>query len=312
MADINGQLIIAGAGPAGLSAAIYAARARLKTVLLEREMPGGQAAIAPWLENYAGFPTGISGFDLAQKMEAQARENGIEMTFGEAQSLEIRDDRRVVRTADGVFTADAVIIASGSRHQMLGVPGEQAFIGRGVSVCATCDAPLFKDRNVAVIGGGDTAVSEALFITKYAASVKIIHRRHEMRAGKMMVERAAADPKIEFIWDTVVKEVRGEKLVKELALENVKTGAASVLPVQGVFLAVGNLPNTAWLKGVLKLDAGGYIETDRLLAASAPGVFAAGDCRSGSVRQVIAAAGDGAVAAIAAERYISSLKAPPS
>jgi thioredoxin reductase (NADPH) len=310
MTNTECQLIIAGAGPAGLSAAIYATRARLKTVLLEREMPGGQAAIAPWLENYAGFPLGVSGFDLAQKMEAQARENGIEMTFGEAQALEIRGRKRVVRTTEVEFTADAVIVAAGSHHQLLGVPGEHEFTGRGVSFCATCDAPLFKDKAVVVVGGGDTALAEALFIAKYAASVKIIHRRHELRAGKVMIERAQADKKIEFIWDTVVKEIRGEKLVKELALENLKTGAASTLPVQGIFLAVGNLPNTAWVKDILKLDAGGYIETDRMMATSVTGVFAAGDCRGGSVRQVIAAAGDGAVASIAAERYISALKSP--
>jgi thioredoxin reductase (NADPH) len=312
MANLDCQLIIAGAGPAGLSAAIYAARARLKTVLLEKEMPGGQAAIAPWLENYAGIPGGISGFDLAQKMEAQARENGIEMTFGEAQSLEARGGKRVVRTADGEITADAVIVTAGARHQLLNVPGEHEYTGRGVSFCATCDAPLFKDKAVAVIGGGDTALAEALFLTKYAASVTIVHRRRELRASKVLAERAAAEPKIKFAWDSAVREIRGGQLVSELALEDVRTKAATVLPVQGVFLAVGYLPNTVWVKDALKLDAGGYIEVDRMMAASVTGVFAAGDCRAGSVRQVIAAAGDGAVAAIAAERYISSLRAPPS
>jgi len=299
------QLIIAGGGPAGLTAAIYAGRARLSALLIDRELLGGQITVSPSLENYPGFPDGISGAAVAELMEKQARKFGTEIVSGEVTGLKVEAGRKTVRTYDGDYGATAVIIAGGARRVDLGAPGEKEFNGKGVFYCATCDAPLFNNKAVAVVGGGNAAIAEALFMAKFASSVKVVHRRGQLRADRILEEQARAEPKLEFILESVVRRISGDAFVREVELEQVRTGEKSRLPVQGVLIAVGTTPNTDYLKGVLALDEAGYIVTNEMMATSVPGIFAAGDIRHNSIRQVASAVGDGAVAAVSAERYIS-------
>ena len=298
------QLIILGGGPAGLTAGIYAARNKLKTLLIERGLVGGLITMAEWVENFPGFPDGVSGLDLGDLMRKQAEKFGLNITLAEVNGLEIQGARKVVRTTEGDFSAKAVIIAGGSDRIHLDVPGEKEFTGRGVSYCATCDAAFFRDQPVAVIGGGNSAVSEALHIARFASTVTIIHRRDQLRAARILEEKARAEPRLEFLWNTVVNAVEGGQTVDKLRLNNVVTGEESILPVNGVFVAIGQKPNTDFIKGIIPLDAGGYIITNEKMETSVPGVLAAGDIRSNSIRQTISAAGDGAVAAVFAERYI--------
>ncbi len=299
------EVIIIGGGPAGLSAGIYASRNRLKSLLVERGMVGGQIADAELVENYAGFPQGISGTELGQLMQQQAAKYGLETVTAEATGIELKGEKKVVKTTKGDFTARAVIIASGSERSKLGIPGEKEFSGRGVSYCATCDGPFFKEKPVAVVGGGDVAVTEALHLTKFAAKVKVIHRRSELRATQILQEKARAEPKIEFIWDTKVDGIEGKDRVKRLNLRNVASGEKSALDVAGVFVAIGFKPNTNYLKGVLPLDGAGYIITNEKMETKIPGIFAAGDVRFNSAQQAITAAGDGATAAIFAQKFLS-------
>lgn len=299
------DIIIIGGGPAGLSAGLYAARARLKTLLLEKLAAGGSIVNAGLVENYPGFHEGITGVELTQMMEKQALKFGMEEKFAEVTSLEISGKKKLVRSSAGDFTAKAVIVASGSDWQKLDVSGEKEFTGKGVGYCAVCDAAFFADQRVAVVGGGNAAINEALHLTKYAAKVIIIHRRDELRATKILQERAFADPKIEFLWNTVVEAIEGDKTVQRLRLKNVQTGAKSTLEVAGIFVATGSKPSTGFLKGLVPLDEAGAVITNEKMETSVPGVLAAGDIRAGSIRQVIAAAGDGAVAAIYAERHIT-------
>ncbi len=304
--DKTYQLIIIGGGPAGLSAGIYAARSRLDTLLIEKAGLGGNILNAEWVENYPGFPKGISGAELGSLMSQQAEKYNLPTVFAEVEGIEVRDGEKLLKTSEGQYRAKAVIIAGGSEHSKLGVPGEEEFRGRGVSYCAMCDGAFFKDEVVAVIGGGNVALNDALFITKFASKVILIHRRDQLRATKVLQERALANPKMEFIWDTVLESITGDSQVRELQLRNVKTGGKSNLPVSGVFIAVGLKPNTEYLKGLLALSDGGFIPVNGQMETEVPGLFAAGDIRAGSIRQVIAAAGDGAIAAIAAERFLSS------
>jgi len=299
------DVVIIGGGPAGLSAGIYAARARLSSLLLEKEIIGGQVVNAEVVENYPGFAEGISGYDLTQLMHQQATKFGLETLTAEVTGIELNRKQKIIKTNKGDFVAKTTIIANGSERQKLGVPGEQEFIGRGVSYCATCDAAFFTDQPIAVVGGGNAAVYEALQLSKYASRVIVIHRRQELRATRIIQERAFAEPKIEFLWNTVVEAIEGEDVVKKLRLRNVITGGKSVLDIAGIFVSIGFKPNTDCFKGVLPLDAGGYIITNEKMETEIPGIFAAGDIRSNSIRQVIAAAGDGATAAIYAERFIS-------
>jgi thioredoxin reductase (NADPH) len=299
------DVVIIGGGPAGLSAGIYTARARLSSLLVERGAFGGQIVNAERVENYPGFPEGISGFDLTQFMHQQATGFGLETITAEVNGIDINGEQKVVKTSQGYFAARAVIVASGSERQKLGVPGEAEFIGKGVSYCATCDAAFFREKLVAVVGGGNAAITEALELTKFASKITLIHRRNQLRATQIMQERAFAEPKIEFLWDTVVEEIVGETFVNQLSIRNVKTGQKSNLDVSGVFVAVGFKPNTDYLKGMLPLDDAGAIVTNDRMETGVTGILAAGDIRSGSIRQVIAAAGDGATAAVYAERYIS-------
>jgi thioredoxin reductase (NADPH) len=298
------EVVIVGGGPAGLTAGLYTARAALKSLLLEKGLVGGQIANAERVDNYPGFPDGIGGMDLGNLMSQQATKYGLEIITAEVTSLELKKTRKVVKTTDSDFAAKAVIIAGGSIRQKLGVPGEAKFIGRGVSYCATCDAFFFRDKSIAVVGGGNAAVTEALHLAKFASKVTVIHRRRELRATPVVQKKAFAEPKIEFLWDTVVEEVEGGDSVTGVRLKNVKTGRESVLELDGVFVSIGLKPDTDYLKGILPLDEAGYIVTNDKLETAVPGVFAAGDIRHNSPRQVIAAAGDGATAAIYAGQFI--------
>jgi thioredoxin reductase (NADPH) len=299
------DVIIIGGGPAGLTAGMYTARAGLSTLLIEREMLGGQSANVEHIENYPGFPDGIGGFDLAQLMQKQAEKFGTTIMFGEATALELKDDRKVVTTSEGDFEAKAVIVTGAAKRRKLGVPGEDEYRGRGVSYCATCDAPLFRDQPVAVSGGGNSAITEALHLARFASKVTVIHRRDQLRATAILQQSAFAEPKISFLWDTVIEKVEGEDFVKRLRLSDAKTGAKSALEVAGLFVSVGFEPDTGYLKGLLALDNDGHIITNNEMQTSVAGIFAAGDTRAKMARQVITAAGDGATAAVAAEHYLS-------
>jgi len=299
------DVIIVGGGPAGLSAGIYTARARLTSLLIERGVVGGQIINAEEVENYPGFPEGISGFDLTQSMHQQATKFGLETVNAEVTGIEINGEQKVVKTTAGDFFTRALVIVSGSERQKLGIPGEAEFTGKGVSYCATCDAAFFREKPVAVVGGGNAAITEAIELTKFASKITVIHRRHELRATKILQERAFAKPNIELLWDTVVEEIMGEAFVNRLRVRNVKTGQESTLDVAGVFVSVGFKPNTDYLRGILTFDATGAIVANDRMETSVPGIFAAGDIRSNSIRQVISAAGDGATAAVNAEKYLS-------
>jgi thioredoxin reductase (NADPH) len=298
------EVIIIGGGPAGLSAGIYTSRSRLDTILIERGVVGGRITDAELVENDPGFAEGISGAELGQLMQKQAAKYGLNITIAEVTNLELKGNKKVVKTTRGDFTAKAVIIASGSERGKLGVPGEVEVTGKGVSYCATCDGPLFRGKTVAVVGGGNAAISEALYLAKFASQVIVIHRRRQLRATRVLEEKARAEPKIEFLWDTVVEKIEGEKALEQLKLRQVKTGKKSSLDVAGVFIAVGLKPSTDFLKGVLPMDEGGYIVTNERMETEIPGVFAAGDIRQNSPRQAITAAGDGATAAVNAEIFL--------
>lgn len=302
------DIIVIGGGPAGLTAAMYASRSRMKTALIEKMGCGGQAAIADWMENYPGFPEGISGFDLGQKFEEQAKKFGAEIILDEISALSKTGDGFKIATAGGEYSAQAVIIASGANHKPLNIPGEKEFIGKGVSYCATCDGPFFRSREVAVIGGGNSAAQEAIYLTKFASQVTLIHRRDRLRATKILQERAFENPKLKIVWNAVPEAITGTEQVEELKLRDVKTNEAKALSVKGVFIFVGLEPNTKFLSDIIKLDESGYIPTDDNMLTSTPGIFACGDVRVKLLRQVVTAAGDGALAAFSAQEYIDELK----
>ncbi len=302
------DVVVVGAGPAGLTAAIYTGRSRLSTVILERGMAGGQIALTERIENYPGFPEGIPGFDLAEQMKAQALAFGAELREIEAvTALEATPTGtwRLV-TDRGSLEARVVILAPGVEPRRSGVPGEAEFVGRGVSWCATCDGALYRGRTVAVIGGGDAAVEEALYLTKFAEKVFIVHRRDQLRATPIVQERAFANPKIEFVWSSVPTRIKGDQLVEQLEVQHVATGELRALPVNGVFIYIGQDPNTAWLRGSVALDERGFLLTDELLQTDAPGVFACGDARANALKQVATAVGEGAIAAQQALHYLDA------
>ena len=299
------NVVIIGGGPAGLAAGLYCARSRLNTLLIEKGIMGGQITNAERVENYPGFPRGISGIELGQLIHEQATSYGLETLPAEVIKAVPSQRHNLVGTSEGDFVSESIIIASGSQFRKLDVPGEDKLVGRGVSYCATCDGPLFKGKALAVIGGGDSALTEALYLSKFASSVKVIHRRSQLRANKIFQERAMGEPKIDFIWDTVVTQIEGDGLVKQLMLKNTKNDKISTLELTGVFVAIGSEPNSAQWRGLLLLDEGGYIITNELMETKIPGIFAAGDVRHNSARQAITAAGDGATAAISAERFLS-------
>jgi len=297
------EVVIIGGGPAGLAAGLYTSRAGLKSLLAERGMFGGQIVNAPLVENYPGFPEGISGAELGSLMHQQATKYGLDMVTAEVTGVEVGQPYKIV-TTEGGFEAEAIIIAAGSEYSKLGVPGEEMLLGHGVSYCATCDGFFFRQKEVAVVGGGDAAITDALELAQHASKVYVIHRRDQLRAGQVLQQRAFAEPKLEFIWNTVVDEIVGEQLVKALSLRNVKTKRLSTLEVAGVFVAVGLKPNSQPFADIVELSETGHIVTNELMATSVAGIFAAGDIRRKSARQVASAVGDGATAALSAFGYL--------
>lgn len=299
------DLIIIGGGPAGLTTGLYAARGRLDVVLLERALPGGQVALTERVDNYPGFPEGIEGPELAMKMEEQARRFGLETTFAEVEAISFDGPAKIVRSTAGEFRAKSLVICSGATPKKLGVPGEAEFRGRGVSYCATCDGAFFRDEDVVVIGGGDAAVEESLYLAKLARKVTIIHRRKELRAQKVIQEIAFKEPRISFLWDSVVDEIRGDSKVTSVLVRNVETGQVIEVPTAGVFIYVGMSPLTDFVPPEIERSPEGYIITAEDLQTSVPGVFAAGDARRKPLRQVATAVGEGALAAHSVEKYLT-------
>jgi thioredoxin reductase (NADPH) len=301
------DLIIIGGGPAGLTAGIYTARARLNVLLLERLAPGGQVLTTDWVENYPGFPDGISGFELVERMKTQAENFGLPIRLEEVVGLEFSSEKKIVITNKERIKAKALILALGATPKKLGIEGEELLTGKGVSYCATCDGPFYKDQEVAVIGGGDTALEEALFLTRFASKIHLAHRRDKLRAIKLLQDRAMAEEKIKFLWDTIPLKILGENGVEGIELKNVKTGEVSRKEIQGVFIFVGTQPNADVINGMVKQDENGFVITDEKMKTSFPAVFAAGDIRSKPWRQISTAVGEGATASFFAERYLESL-----
>jgi thioredoxin reductase (NADPH) len=301
------DVIVIGSGPAGYTAAIYAARANLAVLMVQGYQPGGQLTQTSDVENYPGFEEGILGPEMMEKFEAQARRFGTEMKQEDVTTVDFSKRPFTVKTDFDEYRGRAVIISTGASAQWLGLPSEDRLKGRGVTACATCDGFFFKNKDVAVVGGGDTAMEEAIFLTRYVNHVTVIHRRDTLRASKIMQERAFKNPKISFIWDTEVTEVIGENAVTGLRLLNRKTGEESTLPVQGLFMAIGHKPTTDLFKGIIDMDKMGYIVPVEHTMTNIPGVFAAGDVTDHRYRQAVTAAGDGCRAAIDVERWFESI-----
>ncbi len=300
------DVIIIGGGPAGLTAGLYNARARLNVLLLERLAPGGQVLTTDWVENYPGFPDGVSGFELVDRMKTQAEKFGLKIQSEEVTRLDLSPNRKVVLTAGGPLETKSIILCCGATWKKLGVEGEDQLMGKGVSFCATCDGPFYRDQEVAVIGGGDTAVEEAIFLTRFVSKVHLVHRRDKLRATKVLQERAMSQEKIEFIWDCIPVKIVGEKGVEGIELKNVKTQDVFRKNVQGIFVFIGTLPNTGIVKELIRLDENGFVVTDDNMQTSVPGVFAAGDIRSKLFRQITTAVGEGATASYAVEKYLEN------
>ena len=303
------DVAIVGGGPAGLTAGIYISRARMDAVMVEKQNPGGAPALTDKIENYPGFPEGISGFELSDRMRKQAEGFGLEIIpYNPLNGLRDEGEIKVLETDEGEMRANAVILATGMRPAVLGVPGEEEFHGRGVSYCATCDGAFFKEATVAVIGGGNSAVEEALFLTRFADKVVLVHRRDRLRAGKILQERILSHPKVEVKWKKVVKEIQGGDKVSGLVLKDLDDQGEEEVKVDGVFIYVGNLPNTEAVRDVIELDEKGFIITDGSMQTDVEGIFAAGDVRRGAVWQVASAVGDGVRAALAAQFHVENMK----
>ncbi|CAG0968563.1 thioredoxin reductase (NADPH) [Methanosarcinales archaeon] len=300
------DIVIIGGGPAGLTAGIYVKRAMLNAVLLEKMGIGGQIIVTDKVENFPGFLE-ISGADLAAKFEEQARKFGLEMKgMAEVDSIEDKGNIKIIKTTEGDIETKSVIIASGTTPKRLGAKGEVELTGRGVSYCATCDGFFFKEKEVVVIGGGDSAITEAIYLTKMAKKVTVVHRRNELRAEKINQEHAFSNPKISFIWDSVLEEIAGKNVVEKVILKNLKTNATSEVKTDGVFIYVGLIPNTKFAD--VKKDEWGFVIANAKMETSVKGIFVAGDCRVTPLRQITTAVGDGAIAAVSAERYLEELK----
>ncbi len=300
------KVLILGSGPAGFSAALYAARAELAPLVLTGTQLGGQAALTYIIENYPGFPQGVGGAELGELFQKQAEHFGARVEFDTATAVDLSQRPFKVTTEMGEYLADVLIITTGASPVHLNVPGEDTFLGRGVSYCATCDGAFFKDKRVVVVGGGDSALEEGLFLTRYATSVTIVHRRDQLRAGAILQKRARENPKIQFIWNTVVTEILGHEKVEAVRLKNVQTGEESIFETDGVFIFIGHTPNSQLFQGQLQMDERGYIVVDHLMQTSVPGVFAAGEVADPYFRQVVTSAGMGAAAAIQATRFLQS------
>ena len=297
------DMVILGAGPAGLTAAIYGGRANLTVLVVEQMIPGGEIASSERLDNYPGFPEGISGMEFGQSLEKQASRFGAEIVSASIEKADILGDIKKVSTSGGDFYGRTIVVATGTVPRLLGVPGEEMLRGRGISFCATCDGPFFNNGKIAVIGGGDAAVKEALYLTRFAEKIFLIHRRDKLRAVPFLQEQIIGHPKVEILWDTIVKSFDGEQQLEKITIENVKDSSVGGLSVDGAFLYVGRIPNTTFLDG-LEMDGQGYIITSEEMETSVPGVFAAGDVRRKFLRQVITAASDGSVAAMMAVRFL--------
>ncbi|MBW2575390.1 MAG: thioredoxin-disulfide reductase [Deltaproteobacteria bacterium] len=308
MKGVDYELVIIGGGPAGLTAGLYAARAGLNAVLIEKIVPGGQVIVTDWIENYPGFPEGLSGPDLVQKITEQVKRFDLNIESNEVVSVDLSEPAKKITLNDRTITTHTIIIATGAFPKKLGVPGEDTFYGKGISSCATCDGPFFKDLIVAAVGGGDTAVQESLFLTKFAKKVYLIHRRDRLRAAAILQKRALSNEKMEIIWDSVLTDISGLTNVENITVQNVKTGGKIRLSVDGCFIWVGTIPNTKFLADSVKLDEYGFIVADLNMETSVPGVFAVGDVRNTPLRQIATAVGDGAIAAISAENYIENVK----
>jgi thioredoxin reductase (NADPH) len=308
MKNIDYDLVIIGGGPAGLTAGLYAARARLNVILIEKIVPGGQVIISDLIENYPGFPEGISGPDLVQRMTDQVKRFDLNIENNEVIAIDLSNPVKKITLNDRTITTHTIIIATGASPKKLGVPGEDTFFGKGISSCATCDGPFFRDSVVAAVGGGDTAVQESLFLTKFVKKLYLVHRRDRLRAEAILQERALASDKIEFIWNSVLTGINGLSHVENISVQNVKTGDITELSVDGCFIWVGILPNTQFLKDAVKLDEQGFIIADLNMKTSVPGVFTAGDVRNTTLRQISTAVGDAAIAAFSAEQYIENVR----
>lgn len=308
IADEQRELMIIGSGPAGLSAALYAARADLNPLVLTGMTLHGQASITDTIENYPGFPEGIGGSDLGQLFQTQAERFGAEITMDQVTEVDLQSKPFTVKTYGKQYKSKTLIITTGADHKKLGVPGEKEFTGRGVSYCGTCDGWFFKGKDIVVVGGGDSALEEGLFLTRFANSVTVIHRRDELRAGAILQKRAFENPKMKFIWDTVVTEIKGQDAVSKILLKNVNSGEISEHKTDGVFIFIGHTPNSEIFANQLDVDDEGYIVIDKYMETSVPGVFAAGEVADPDFRQVITSAGMGAAAAIQATRYLENLE----
>lgn len=298
------QVIIIGGGPAGLTAGLYASRARLRTLMIQNGLFGGQMPMTELVENYPGFPKGVRGEELSILMEEQARRFGIEMLGDEVIEVKLDGDLKKVKTQEAEFLCSALIVCTGTEYRKLGIPGEIEFRGKGVSYCATCDGAFFQDGRVVVVGGGDSALTEALFLTKFVKELTVIHRRDALRATKIYQEKAFANPKIKFLWNSVVQEIKGDNVVRSIFVRNLRTGEIREFDTDGVFLFTGLSPRTQFLKGLVEMDEEGYIITNEECETSVKGIFAAGDCRKKLLRQIATAVGDGATASFAAEKYL--------
>jgi thioredoxin reductase (NADPH) len=301
------DLIIIGGGPAGLTAALYALRSRLNVLLIEKMVLGGTASTAFFIENYPGFPDGVSGMELMEKLQKQVKNLGLNIVWGHALKITRVGKLFEVNVDEKSFTTKTIIFATGSDAAKLGIPGEEKFRGRGVSYCAACDGSFYKEKNIMVIGGGNAAIEEALFLTRFAAKISIVHRRDELRADKILVERAQASSKIYFFWHSVAEEISGREKVTEVTLKDLVTDKKIKVPVDGIFIYIGSKPNSEGIKDLVKTDKNGFVLTDENMQTSVPGIFAAGDIRVKPLRQVVTAAADGAIAADAARKYIEEL-----
>ena len=311
MMNADYDVVVIGAGPAGLTAAMYAARAGLSVIVLEKMVPGGQVTSTDIIENYPGIVKPISGFELANRMKEQTEANGVKIDMTEALAIEQSpgDEPKTVRTKNYSLGALAVIVATGASPERLGVEGEERFWGKGISCCATCDGRFYKDKKVVVVGGGDTAVKEGLFLTRFASKITFVHRRGMFRATKILQDRLfAMKDKVDFCWRSVVKEIQGANTVQAVVIENVKTGKTQTIETDGVFIFVGFVPNSAFLRGVVNMDRKGYVLTDEEMRTSVEGIYACGDVRKKLLRQVVTACAEGATAAFAAGHYIDDKK----
>jgi thioredoxin reductase (NADPH) len=301
------KVLVLGSGPAGLSAALYAARAELAPVVLTGMELGGQASLTHTIENYPGFPDGVGGQELGELFQKQAERFGAIVEFDSAQSVDLSHRPFKVTTDNGIYHADSLIVSTGARPNHLEIPGEIELTGKGVSYCATCDGWFFKDKKVIVVGGGDSALEEGLFLTRFASAVTIIHRRDSLRAGKVLQNRAFTDPKVNFVWNSILTEIKGEGKVTSVGLKNIVTGENSKLVTDGVFIFIGHTPNTQMFKGQLEMDENGYIRSNAWMETNVPGVFVAGEVTDSHFRQVVTSAGMGAAAAIQATHFLEKV-----